>query len=100
MMIAGGGVLAALSIYQGEFDFGVPQFRLLFHPVLLAFAAGVALTMGRIVAGRGAALGAVAFFVLVRGVMHPDHRRRLRRGRAALPALPRRGAAGRGRRRC
>ncbi len=67
MMIAGGGVLAALSIYQGEFDFGVPQFRLLFHPVLLAFAAGVALTMGRIVAGRGAALGAVAFFVLIRG---------------------------------
>jgi hypothetical protein len=67
MMIAGGGVLAALSIYQGEFDFGVPQFRLLFHPVLLAFAAAVALTMGRIVAGRGAALGAVAFFVLIRG---------------------------------
>ena len=67
MMIAGGGVLAALSIYQGEFDFGVPQFRLLFHPVLLAFAAAVALTMGRIVAGRGAALGAVGFFVLIRG---------------------------------
>jgi len=69
MMIAGGGVLAALSIFQGEFDYGVPQFRLLFHPVLLAFAAGVALTMGRIVAGRGAALGAVAFFVVVRGAI-------------------------------
>jgi hypothetical protein len=69
MMIAGGGVLAALSIYQGEFDYGVPQFQLLYHPVLLAFAAGVALTMGRIVAGPGAALGAVAFFLLVRGTI-------------------------------
>ena len=67
MTIAGGGMLAAISIFQGEFDYGVPQFRLLYHPVLIAFAAGVALTMGRIVAGRGAALGAVAFFVLVRG---------------------------------
>jgi hypothetical protein len=68
MTIAAGGMLAALSIFQGEFDYGVPQFRLLFHPVLIAFAAALALTMGRIVAGRGAALGAVAFFVLVRGL--------------------------------
>lgn len=68
MTIAGGGMLAALSIFQGEFGYGVPQFRLLFHPVLIAFAAALALTMGRIVAGRGAALGAVAFFVVVRGI--------------------------------
>lgn len=67
MVIAGGGVLAALSIFQGEFDFGVPQFQLLYQPVLIAFAAAAALTMGRVVAGPGAALGAVAFFVVVRG---------------------------------
>ncbi len=68
MTVAGGGMLAAISIFQGEFDYGVPQFRLLYHPVLIAFAAGVALTMVRLVAGRGSALGAVAFFLLVRGV--------------------------------
>ena len=35
-----GGLLIGLSIFQGEFDFGVPQFRLLFQPLLIALAAG------------------------------------------------------------
>ena len=64
-----GGLLIGLSIFQGEFDFGVPQFRLLYHPVLIALAAGVALVAVRTLAGRGAAFGAVAFFILVRGVL-------------------------------
>ena len=34
-----GGMLVGLSIFQGEFDFGVPQFSMLFHPLLIAFAA-------------------------------------------------------------
>src|SRR4051794_23977784 len=37
-MIAG-GFLIALSSLQGEFDFGVPQFSLVLHPVMLAVAA-------------------------------------------------------------
>jgi hypothetical protein len=68
-MIATGGILAGLSIFQGEFDYGVPQFRLLFHPVLIAFAAGVALTMARLLAGRGGALVAVAFYLVVRATI-------------------------------
>jgi hypothetical protein len=64
-----GGFLAALSIYQGEFDFGVPQFRLLFDPVLIALAASVALVTARIVAGRGAALGAAVFFLAIRALL-------------------------------
>src|SRR5215211_7863107 len=36
-----GGFLVALSTFQGEFDFGVPQFRLLLHPILIMLAAGV-----------------------------------------------------------
>jgi len=64
-----GGFLIALSIFQAEFDYGVPQFRLLFHPVLIATAAGAALVTARIVAGRGGALGAAAFFIVVRGAM-------------------------------
>ena len=64
-----GGLLIGLSIYQGEFDFGIPQFRLAFQPVLIALAASVALVVARQVGGRGAALGAVAFFIVVRGLL-------------------------------
>ena len=67
--MAGGGLLIGLSVFQAEFDFGVPQFRLLFHPVLLAFAAGTALVFARMYGGKGAALFAVGFFLVVRGGM-------------------------------
>jgi hypothetical protein len=64
-----GGFLLGLSTFQGEFDFGVPQFRLVFHPMLIMLAAGGALVAARVWLGRGAALGAVAFFLAVRGVI-------------------------------
>jgi hypothetical protein len=64
-----GGILAGLTVYQAEFGFGVPQYRLLFEPVLLAFSGGLALVMARIVAGRGGALAAVAFYIVVSGAM-------------------------------
>ncbi len=66
---AAGGLLLGLSTFQAEFDFGVPQFRLLFHPVLLSFAAGAALVLARMYGGRGAALWAAGFFLVVRGIM-------------------------------
>jgi hypothetical protein len=62
-----GGLLIGLSVYQAEYDFGVPQFRLVFHPVMLAFASGLALVAARIYVGRGGALIAAGFFILVRG---------------------------------
>jgi hypothetical protein len=62
-----GAFLIGLSTFQGEFDFGVPQFRMVFQPVLILFAASVALVAARIWAGRGGALVAVAVFVGVRG---------------------------------
>ena len=64
-----GGLLIGLSIYQGEYDFGIPQFRLAFQPVLIALAASVALVVARQVAGAGAALAAVGFFIVVRGLL-------------------------------
>jgi hypothetical protein len=67
IILSFGGLLIGLSVYQGEFDFGVPQFRLLFHPALIAFAAAGALVTARLVGGRGTALGAVAFFIFIRG---------------------------------
>jgi hypothetical protein len=66
---AAGGFLVGLSTFQAEFDFGVPQYRLLFQPVLIAAAAAVALTAARVYAGRGGALSAAAYFVVIRGAI-------------------------------
>src|SRR3954464_9758993 len=64
-----GGFLIGMSTFQGEFDFGVPQFQLVFHPMLIAFAAGIALVTARIWGGKGSALIAVAFFIGIRGIV-------------------------------
>jgi hypothetical protein len=64
-----GAFLLGLSTFQAEFDFGVPQFRFVFHPMLVLFAAGAALVAARVWLGRWAALGAVAFFIVLRGVI-------------------------------
>ncbi len=64
-----GGLLIGLSVFQGEFDFGVPQFRLVLQPALIAAAAGVALVAARLWTGKGGALAAAAFFVVVHGLI-------------------------------
>jgi hypothetical protein len=64
-----GGLLIGLSTFQAEFDFGVPQFRFVLEPVLLAVAASVALVCARLWIGRGGALGAAAFFIAIRGAL-------------------------------
>ena len=38
-----GGFLVALSTFQAEFDFGVPQFREVYQPILIMLAAGIGL---------------------------------------------------------
>ena len=95
-----GGLLIGLSTFQAEFDFGVPQFQLVLEPIMLAFAAGVALVAARIWIGPGAALGAAVFFIVVRGAIALIVGAVLRRDDAAHAALSRRGALRRGRRRC
>ena len=62
-----GAILTGLSIVQGEFDFGVPQFQVLYQPILIAAAAGLALVAARAVLGRGGALLAVLAFLVLRG---------------------------------
>jgi hypothetical protein len=62
-----GGLLIGLSTFQAEFDFGVPQYRFVFQPLLIALAAGIALVAARTWIGRGGALGAAAFFLALRG---------------------------------
>ena len=61
-----GGLLVGMSTFQGEFDFGVPQFQMIFHPLLIMLAAGLTLVMTRIWLGRGAMFGAIGFFIITR----------------------------------
>jgi len=80
--LAAGRLLVGMSTFQGEFDWGIPQFQLIYHPMLIMLAAGVTLVAARVWLGRGRALGAVAFFL--------RHARRPRadRARLARPELP------------
>ncbi|MGZ8813128.1 MAG: hypothetical protein ACXWZI_03850 [Mycobacterium sp.] len=67
--LAFAGVLIGASVYQIEFDFGVPQFRQVFQPMLIAAAAALALTAARIFMGRGAALIAAVVAIGLRGIV-------------------------------
>ena len=96
--ILAGAFLVALSTFQGEFDFGVPQFALALQPTLIMLAAGIG-------AGHGADPDRAgrrgrALIGLRRDSRHPDDpgRTAVRRDHPPLPALRGRGAAGRGRR--
>ncbi len=62
-----GAFLIGLSTLQDEFDMGVPQFNAIYHPILIALAAGIALTAARVRLGRGAALTTALFFLVMRG---------------------------------
>jgi hypothetical protein len=63
-ILATGSFLAGLSTLQLEFGYGVPQFQLVFHPILIMLAAGLALVAARVRLGRGGALLAAVTFLL------------------------------------
>ncbi|MCV7282019.1 hypothetical protein H7J88_20530 [Mycolicibacterium flavescens] len=67
--LAFAGVLIGMSVYQIEFDFGVPQFRQVFQPMLIAAAAALALVAARVFLGRGAALLAAIIAIGLRGIV-------------------------------
>jgi hypothetical protein len=68
-IILAGAFLVALSTFQGEFDFGVPQFALELQPALIMLAAGIGLVTARVRFGPGGAVGAVAMFIAIRGLL-------------------------------
>ena len=74
-----GGFLVALSTFQAEFDFGVPQFRAVHQPILIMLAAGIGLVTTRLYLGRGGALLAVAGYIADPRLPHDHGRRRLGR---------------------
>lgn len=59
--------LVALSAWQLEFDLGVSPWQHLYHPVLIAFAGALGLTVARYALGRGGAIVATLGYVGVRG---------------------------------
>ena len=64
-----GGLVIGMSVFPVEYDFGIEQFRLVLHPMLIAAAAALALVAARITLGKGAALAAVLFALLIRGLV-------------------------------
>jgi hypothetical protein len=64
-----GGLFIGMSVWQIEFDFGVPQFRLVFQPMLIAAAAAVAAVAARITMGAGAAIIAALLAIALRGAV-------------------------------
>ena len=68
-VLLAGATLIGLSAWQLEFDLGVPQWQMRYHPILVMLAAGMALTGARAALGPGWALITMGFFVAVRGAL-------------------------------
>jgi hypothetical protein len=64
--IVAGAVLTGLTVHQGEFDFGVPQFQVLYLPLLVAAAGAFTLVASRVALGPGGAVGAVVAYLVLR----------------------------------
>jgi hypothetical protein len=68
-VILAGAFLVAMSTFQAEFDFGVPQFALALQPTLIMLAAGIALVTARVRIGPGGAIGALLGYLAIRGTL-------------------------------
>ncbi|MGH2952096.1 MAG: hypothetical protein ACRDKX_08635, partial [Solirubrobacterales bacterium] len=72
-MLLLGGMLVGFEAFLAEYDWGVPLYRQVWQPLLLATFAGLIFTAARAWAGPGGALGAWGVYVAVRltGVVVP-----------------------------
>ncbi len=61
-----GGLLCGLELYLAEYDWGVPLYRQVWQPLLLAAFAGLIFTAARAWAGPGSALGAWSVYFVIR----------------------------------
>lgn len=67
-------LLAGVFLYfwaavMAEFNWGVPQYRQVWQPFLLAFGAGQALVLARVMLGRGGTVAALLVWLPVQGLM-------------------------------
>jgi hypothetical protein len=68
-IVLAGSFMVALSTFQAEFDFGVPQFALELQPALIMLAAGIGLVTARVRFGPGGAVAALAVYIAIRGLL-------------------------------
>jgi hypothetical protein len=67
LALALGAILVGLSCFEGEFDFGVPQFQVIYLPVLIAAAGTFTLVLARAALGPWGAIKALVAYLIVRG---------------------------------
>ena len=68
-VLTAGTVLVGMSTLQGEFDFGVPQFQVLYLPVLIMIAAGFTLMATRRALGPWGAVKVVGVYLVLRAFL-------------------------------
>ncbi len=68
-VLTAGTVLVGMSTLQGEFDYGVPQFQVLYLPILIMIAAGFTLMATRRALGPGGALKIVGVYLVLRAFL-------------------------------
>jgi hypothetical protein len=61
-----GGLLCGLELFLTEYDYGLPLYRQVWQPLLLALFSGLVYTAARAWAGPGAALGAWLVYAAIR----------------------------------
>lgn len=62
-------LVVGMLTWTGEFDFGVPQFQALYHPVLVMAGSAAALVAARRFLGPGGAISAALGALAIRGVV-------------------------------
>ena len=65
-VLTAGTVLVGMSTLQAEFDYGVPQFQVLYLPVLIMIGAGVTLLATRVALGPWGAVKVTAIYLGLR----------------------------------
>ena len=66
-VLTAGTVLVGMSTLQAEFDYGVPQFQVLYLPLLIMIGAGFTLVAARMALGRWGAVKVTFVYLILRG---------------------------------
>ena len=68
-VLTAGTILVGMSTLQGEFDYGVPQFQVLYLPILIMIAAGFTLMAVRRALGPWGAVKVVGVYLVLRAFL-------------------------------
>lgn len=68
-ILTAGTILVGMSTLQGEFDYGVPQFQVLYLPILIMIAAGFTLMATRRALGPWGAVKVVGVYLVLRAFL-------------------------------